>query len=706
MTTGEPQTGSAAVEGALLWTPSEERRAGTRLASYERWLAETHGLRFESYEALWRWSVEDVGRFWTSVWDYFGVKAHTPYTEALAPGPNGTRVEGARWFTGATLNYAEHVLARSGGQGGEVPASAGTTDRGAGTTDRGAGATDRGVGTTGKGDEVCIVGVHESGATTEWTWDDLRARTAEAAAGLRALDVGRGDGVVAFMPNVPEAIAAALAAASLGASWSSCPPEFGTQSVIERFRQMDPKVLFAVDGYTYNGRRFDSRDAVGVIQAALPTLERTVVLPYLEPHPDLSPLGEATSLWADFVVPGEELAFEPVPFDHPLCVAYSSGTTGAPKAIVHGHGGALLEHAKFLSLQMDIGEGDRFFWFSTTGWIMWNILMSGLLLGSSIVLYDGSPGHPDMYALWRVAERTRITSFGVSAPYILGCMKAEIEPGASLDLSAMRSIGSTGAPLPPEGFAWVYEHVKSDLLLASISGGTDIFTAFVGGGAGLPVRAGEIQCRCLGCKVESFGEDGTPIVGEVGELVVTEPMPSMPVRFLNDPGGERLHESYFDVYPDVWRHGDWLKVTEEGACVIYGRSDSTLNRSGVRMGTSEFYRVVEDIPEVLDSLVIDTTQLGVEGKLYLFLVMREGCALDDAMRQRIAGAIRTTLSPRHVPDEVRQIAEVPRTLNGKKLEVPVKKMLNGVPLEQAVSTDALANPDSLRFFAEMADATA
>ena len=669
MATGEPHAGSAMSEGALLWTPSDERKASARLADYERWLAETRGLRFESYEELWRWSVGDVARFWASFWDYFGVRAHTPYREVLAPGARGMRVEGARWFSGATLNYAEHALAR-------------------------------------RGDGVAIVGVHESGSTVEWTWDDLQQRTGEAAAGLWALGVGRGDAVAAVMPNVPATIAAALAAAALGASWSSCPPEFGTQSVIERFRQLEPKVLFAADGYTYNGRWFDSLEAVADIQAALPTLEWTVVLPYSETTPDLGSLKGAASLWADFIVPGGELLFEPVPFDHPLCVVYSSGTTGMPKAIVHGHGGVLIEHAKFLSLHMNLDEGDRFFWFSTTGWMMWNLLMSGLLVGSSIVVYDGSPGHPDMYALWRMAERTRITAFGVSAPYILSCMKAGIEPGASLDLSAVRTVGSTGAPLPPEGFAWVYEHAKKDVLLASISGGTDVITPFIGAGPTLPVRAGEIQCRCLGCKVESYSDDGASMVGEVGELVVTEPMPSMPVRFLNDPYGTRLHESYFDVFPDVWRHGDWVKVTEEGASVVYGRSDSTLNRNGVRTGTSEFYRVVEDIPEVLDSLVIDTTQLGVEGKLFLFVVMREACALDDAMRQRIAGAIRTKLSPRHVPDEIRQIVEVPRTLSGKKLEVPIKKVLNGVPMEQAVSRDALANPEALRYFTEMMEAGA
>ena len=660
MSGNETQGSGQMAEGTLLWEPSEQRKADSKLAVYQRWLAEERGLHFGRYEDLWRWSVDNVEDFWVSVWDHFGVMAHKPYTDVLLPSAGGTRVEGARWFVGAELNYAEHVLARSG-------------------------------------DETAVIAVHESGAVSEWTRDQLRERTSEIAAGLRGLGVGRGDAVVAYMPNVPDAVAAALAAASIGASWSSCPPEFGTQSVIERFQQLLPKALLTVDGYTYNGKPFDSRAAVAEIQAALPTLNGTVVLPYLETAPDITGLNGAV-LWADFLQRGHALTFEPVSFDHPLWIVYSSGTTGAPKAIVHGHGGALLEHMKVLSLHMDIGEGDRFFWFSTTGWVMWNIMMSGLLLGSAIVLYDGSPAHPDMYALWRMAERAKVTCFGISAPYILSCMKAGIEPGRELDLSAMRSVGSTGAPLPPEGFAWVYEHVKADLHLASISGGTDIITAFIGGAPTLPVHAGEIQCCCLGCKIESFDEDGASITGEVGELVVTEPMPSMPVHFLNDPGGARLHESYFDVYPDVWRHGDWLKITERGSCVVYGRSDATLNRSGVRMGTSEFYRVVEELPEVLDSLVIDTTQLGAEGKLYLFLVMREEYALDDEVKGRVAGAIRRNLSPRHVPDEMFAVGEVPRTLNGKKLEVPVKKILNGVPLERAVSMDALANPEALRFF--------
>lgn len=663
----DERTGSSHVaEGTLLWTPSSARTTATNMAAYQRWLAESRGLSFETYEHLWQWSVDDLEGFWSSIWDYFGVISHAPYSKVLEPGPRGTRVEGARWFTGAKVNYAEHILAR-------------------------------------RDDALALISVHESGTATEWTREELYRRTAEIVAGLRSLGVGRGDAVVAYMPNNAEAVASALAVAAIGAVWSSCPPEFGTKSVIERFQQLNPKVLLTVDGYTYGGKQFDSSAAVAEIQAALPSLLRTAVLPYLSANPQIDGL-ENTLLWQEMLVEHEDIVFEPVPFDYPLWVVYSSGTTGAPKAIVHGHGGALVEHLKLLSLQMDIREGDRFFWFSTTGWIMWNILTSGLLLGATIVLYDGSPAHPDMYALWRVAEDTKISCFGVSAPYILGCMKAQIEPGSSLDLGSLRSIGSTGAPLPPEGFAWVYEHVKEDLLLASVSGGTDILTAFIGGGPTLSVHAGEIQCRCLGCKVESFGDDGQPIVGEVGELVVTEPMPSMPVFFLNDPDGSRFHESYFDVYPDVWRHGDWLKVTDRGTCIIYGRSDSTLNRSGVRMGTSEFYRVVEDLPEVLDSLVIDTTQLGVEGKLYLFLVLRDAFSLDQDLRRTVASEIRTHLSPRHVPDEIYAIPEVPRTLNGKKLEVPVKKILNGVALETAVSMDALANPDSVRFFVALAQA--
>jgi len=651
-------------EGTLLWVPSPELVERSRITHYMHWLAETHGKRFATYDDLWRWSVDDLEGFWGSLWEYFEIIAHWPYTQVLAPSLAGNRVEGARWFQGAKLNYAEHCLRR-------------------------------------RDDHPAIIAAHESGSMTTITYAELWERTAEIAAGLRALGVGKGDSVVAFLPNNVEAVAATLAAASIGAAWSSCPPEFGTPSVIDRFQQLGPKVLLAVDGYTYNGKRFESLEAVARIQQSLPTLVRTVVLPYLDEQPSLASLTDA-AYWDDFLVRGQELTFEPVPFDHPLYVLYSSGTTGAPKAIVHGHGGTLIEHYKGLALHMNLAEDDRFFWFSTTGWMMWNLLLSGLLVGSTIVLYDGSPAHPDMYVLWRLAERAKITCLGVSAAFVLGCMKAGIEPGKELDMGALRSIGSTGAPLPPEGYAWLYDKVGADLLVASISGGTDVLTAFTMSTTLLPIHAGEMQCRALGCKVESYDEVGMSVTGEVGELVVTEPMPSMPIRFLNDPDGSRLHESYFDVYPDVWRHGDWLKITPRGTCVIYGRSDSTLNRSGVRMGTSEFYRVVEEMPQVLDSLVIDTSQLGTEGKLLLFVVLAEGVELDDGLRSDISARIRGALSPRHVPDEVRVIAEVPRTLNGKKLEVPVKKILAGVAPSLAVSLAALANPVALDPFVELA----
>lgn len=652
-------------EGKLLWEPSEGLIDGARLTQYKLWLTEHRGLTFDTYDDLWRWSVTELESFWTSVWEFSGVRSYSPYTSVLGPSPTGNRVEGARWFNGATLNYAEHCLRRDD-------------------------------------DYPAVIAAHESGSMTTTTFAELRRRVAEFAAGLREIGVGPGDAVAAYLPNVTEAVVASLASASIGAVWSSCPPEFGTPSVIDRFLQVGPKVLIAVDGYTYNGKPFNSLSAVAEIQAGLPSLTQTVVFPYVAEIPDLGGLSNAI-LWGDVPVPGAELRFEPVPFEHPLYVVYSSGTTGVPKAIVHGHGGVLLEHLKAMTLHMNLGDDDCFFWFTTTGWMMWNYLLSGLLVGSTIVAYDGSPAYPDMYALWRVAEKAKITCFGVSAPFIVGCMKAGIDPSAELDVSSLRTVGSTGAPLPPEGFAWVYDKVGRDVLTGSVSGGTDVLTAFVMSTPTLPIYAGEMQCRALGCKVESFDEAGRALVGEVGELVITEPMPSMPIRFLNDPDGVRKHESYFDMYPDVWRHGDWLKVTERGTCIIYGRSDSTLNRSGVRMGTAEFYRVVEDLPEVMDSLVIDTSQLGTEGELLLFVVLCEGVTLSHELRSTIAATIRRALSPRHVPDNVFAIAEVPRTLNGKKLEVPVKKILNGDDPNEAVSFDALGNPEAVQPFIALAE---
>ncbi len=656
-----PTVGSVA-EGTLLWRPAEEDRARAIMTRYLNWLKTTKGRAFDSYDDLWRWSVTDLEGFWATIWEFLEIKAHRPYSRILAE----RRVFGARWCPGAELNYAEHALRRRDGH----PA---------------------------------VLFRSEDRPLATLTYAELHRQVAAVAAALRRLGVRRGDRVVAYMPNIPEALVAFLATASLGAIWSSCSPEFGIRSVVDRFKQIEPRVLFAVDGYRYQGKTFDRIEAVAEIRRQLHTLEATVLVPYLTGDPAAEGLRDVhrwQDIFADPQTP--DLAFEPVPFEHPLWVVYSSGTTGLPKAIVHGHGGVLLEHLKALALHMDLGPEDRFFWFTTTGWMMWNMLIGGLLVGAAVILYDGSPAYPDIRALWRLAEETGMTYFGTSAPFILACMKAGISPGREFDLGRLRGLGSTGAPLPPEGFQWVYDHVGSDLLLGSISGGTDVATAFVLSCPLLPVHAGEIQCRGLGAKVEAFDEQGRPVIDEVGELVITEPMPSMPLFFWNDPEMRRYYASYFEVYPEIWRHGDWIKITPRGSCVIYGRSDSTLNRGGVRIGTSEFYRVVEEIPEVLDSLVVDTGQLGREGRLLLFVVLRERTQLDGSLRSRIKKKLREELSPRHAPDEIYAIDEVPRTINGKKLEVPVKRILTGTPVEKAVSPDAMSNPQILRVFMELA----
>ncbi len=649
------------MEGTTLWEPSAEARARATLTRYLDWLKTARGLTFGSYDALWQWSVTDLEGFWGSFWEFCGIKASRPYRRVLAE----RRVFDAKWCPGAELNYAEHALARLD-------------------------------------DREAVVFRSEDRTPVTLTYAEVAQQVAAVAAALRSLGVRRGDRVVAYMPNIPETLVAFLAAASLGAIWSSCPPEFGTRSVVDRFRQIEPRVLFAVDGYRYQGRAYDRMGAVAEIQRALPSLEATVLLPYLADAPARDGL-RRVRLWQDLLATGHsELVYEPVPFDHPLWVLYSSGTTGLPKAIVHGHGGVLLEHLKWLRLHLDLGPEDRFFWFTTTGWMMWNFLIGGLLVGAAVILYDGSPTYPDMAALWCLAAETGMTYFGTSAPYLMACAKAGLEPGRAFDLSRLRGLGSTGAPLPPEGFQWVYEHVKRDLHLGSASGGTDVCTAFVLSCPLLPVRAGEIQCLGLGAKVEAFDDRGQPVIGEVGELVLTEPLPSMPVFFWNDPGKERYRASYFETYPGVWRHGDWIKITPRGSCVIYGRSDSTLNRGGVRIGTSEFYRVVEEMPEVLDSLVVDTGRLGREGRLLLFVVLRDGAALDPTLRSSIRQRLREAMSPRHVPDEIYAIPEVPRTINGKKLEVPIKRILDGTPADSACSPDAMSNPQALRFFIDLA----
>jgi acetoacetyl-CoA synthetase len=641
-------------EPEILWTPTAERIERAAITRFARWVQETRGVEVTgSYDALWRWSVDDIEAFWAAIWEYFDVRAHTPYERVL-----GSReMPGAEWFPGATLSYAEHVF----------------RDK--------------------KDSDLAIQHASELRESDQMTWGELRDLTARIATGLRFLGVEAGDRVVAYMPNIPEAIAAFLACASLGATWSSCSPDFGAASVADRFAQIEPKVLLAVDGYRYGGKDFDRREVVAGLRDQIPSLEHVVLLPHL----GAGPLDGAVP-WRELIRQQEPLTFTPLPFDHPLWVLYSSGTTGLPKPIVHGQGGMLLEHLKALNLHVDAQAGDHVFWFTTTGWMMWNFLTGMLLTQASIVLFDGNPGTPSLDMLWDLAAETGTTVFGTSASFLATCQKEGVEPAAGRDLSALNAVGSTGSPLSPEGFQWVYDELGADTWLFSTSGGTDVCTAFVGGVPTLPVHRGELQCRALGADVQSWDPDGNPLIGEVGELVIAQPMPSMPIYLWNDEDGSRLRESYYDTYPGYWRHGDWIEITDRGSAIISGRSDSTINRGGIRMGTAEIYRAVMAEDDVVDALVVDIPKTGTEGFMPLFVVLREGATLDDELVKRIKTRIRTDCSPRHVPNEIQQVKAVPRTLSGKVLEVPVKRILMGQDPEKAASRDSLANPEALDVF--------
>ncbi|MBR8220563.1 acetoacetate--CoA ligase [Burkholderia ambifaria] len=642
------------------WLPSAETIDSARITEFMQWLFVERNLSFGNYADLWRWSVDHVDTFWSALWDWADIISVEPRGDALVD----TAMPGAKWFPGVRMNYVEQVF------------------RHADQT------------------SPAISFRNESGDQRDLSWDELEQQVAALAATLRRLGVERGDRVAAFMPNTPETIVAFLATISVGAIWSACAPDMGQLAVLDRFRQIEPKVMIAVDGYRYGGKSYDRRELLHALLGELPSVEHVVLVPNLDPHARAASFAHGVD-WADAIAGDAPLLADDVPFDHPLWIVYSSGTTGLPKPIVHSHGGIVLEHVKLTTLHLDLRPGDRFHWNASTGWIMWNLQVGGLLAGATACLYDGNPGYPDMNALWRFVGDARINFFGAGAAYFQSCVKAGVEPRDVTDLSHLRAVGSTGSPLSPEGYRWILDHV-GDVWINAISGGTDFAGCFVAGVPTVPVYLGEMQCRCLGARVEAFDDTGKALIDEVGELVCTAPMPSMPLYFWNDEGHRRYHDSYFDTYPGIWRHGDWVRITPRGGAIIYGRSDATINRYGIRMGTSELYRAVEDLPEVLDSMVVDLEYLGRESYMPLFVVLRPGVELSPELTATIRDRIKAALSARHVPNEVLQVPSIPRTMSGKKMELPIKKLLLGHPIEKVANPDTMANPESLAWFREFA----
>jgi acetoacetyl-CoA synthetase len=642
-------------EPQLLWTPPQSLKQNSNLRHYINWLGEKKNLYFRDYDSLWAWSVQQSAEFWETLWQYFEIVSSGTYKNVLQKPSSG--MIGTKWFEGAAVSYAEHIFRHANN---ERPA---------------------------------IIFKSELNGRDEINWDILEDKVARLLFWLKANGLKKGDRVCSLLPNIPEAVIAFLAVNAAGAVWSSCSPDFGNASIEDRFVQIEPNFVFVPDGYSYNGKIFEKLSAWQQLQQSLPSVKKWIQVPFINAENRLP----GSAMWLETMDDKSELSFERVPFDFPIWILFSSGTTGKPKAITHSVGGCLLEHLKALALHQDVKPGETYFWYSTTGWMMWNYSLASMLCGATLVLYEGSAGYPDIRSLWRYAMESKVNHFGGGAAYYIACMKAEVEFGEN-EFPALRTIGSTGSPLPPEAFHWIYKKVKKDVWLISLSGGTDICSCFVGGNPFLPVYEGEIQCRLLGCALDAWDETGNPVREHLGEMVITQPMPSMPIYFWNDDNNIKYRNSYFEQYPGVWRHGDWIAITKRNTIVIYGRSDATLNRDGVRIGTSEVYRALESLPEIADSIVVCIERSGGVYFMPLFVVLKSGFELNESLIKKMNAQLRSQYSPRHVPDAIYQINEVPYTISGKKMEAPVKKILMGIDPDAAANPGTMKNPGAMEQF--------